>query len=163
MSKTSLFGKYNILVDESGHILFSLMISLIGLFLGLDIEQFIICFLAGILIDLDHLLNFVIAKFLKVKNYKKDILYGSGGYTFKILHGFDLALLFSFIIYFIFQDLLFSSFLFFSLSLHELWDFLVYPHSWRELFFITRASCRFRPGMRKKFIGKIFDLDTLKY
>jgi len=65
----ALFGNYSFAIDESIHILLSLAAALIGFFLGLNWILCLISFLAGILIDLDHLLNKPLANLLNIKHY----------------------------------------------------------------------------------------------
>jgi hypothetical protein len=159
----SLFGEYNAFIDVFVHVLLSLIVSLLLFYFTQDLALSFLCFLLGIFLDLDHLLNPTIAKLIKLKGHESNIAYQKDGYVSKILHGFDAALLLSLISLFLTDNYFFFIALFLNFCLHEIWDFLVYPHSWKELFLITRIVTRFRPGERKKFIGKFFDLKTLKY
>ena len=158
------FSTYHPLKDELMHVLLSALVAGTGLFLGLyRFELFSICFLIGILIDLDHLFNRSLGKALKLKNFQTGVAYGSNGYTIKILHGFDVALLTGLLLYNTTNLLGFSIFVTLTLVVHALWDFLVYPHSPRELLLITRMKCGFKPGMRTFLIGTVFKLSSLKY
>lgn len=160
----SLFGPFNLFVDELVHGLLSLILVFIGYYFGLDLNECLILFLTGYLIDIDHLLNPLILKYiLKVKDQNMGIIHGSNGYSIRILHGLDTAFVISLIVYFLNNNLAFSIFLFLILTAHELWDFAVYHFNWKELFFITRANKNFIPGSRKYFVGKIFDEETLKF
>ena len=162
MTKTSVFGRFNTLIDEGVHVLLSFAISAAAVLLGLDMWLAVICFLSAILIDIDHFFNPGIAKALGIKGFN-GIKYGSGGYTIKIFHGFDVALAVSAACYLSIGDMLFSACLFACLCTHEIWDFLVYPHTWKELFLTSRISCRFKPGKRKFLTGLFFDISSLKY
>jgi hypothetical protein len=160
----SLFGKYNRVIDELMHGLWSLFITLIAASLGLSMDKSVIIFFAGWLIDLDHLFNpFIAKKILKIKDFKGTITSSDQGYTIKVLHGFDIALIISLLAFWLQKDLMFSVGLFSVLSFHELWDFMVYPHNWQELFFVTRIAKKFHPGIRKKAVSIVFDNDSLKY
>ena len=163
MTRKSLFGKYNTLLDESIQSFLSLVVSSIALFLGLNWKMALICFILGIFIDIDHLLNGIIARVCRIKNYKFDMHYGSKGHTIKLFHGIDVSLIFFLISYFVTHNFLFSSFIFINLVVHELWDFLVYPHSRKELFLFSRMKNKFNPGVRKKGVGLFFDVNSEKY
>lgn len=159
-----LLGKYSQMKDEAVHILISLIVSGIGyVFYGYGFVFFAICFFAGIAIDADHLLNSIIAKKLRLPSYVDTVRYGTNGYTIKIFHGFDAAFLVATAVFFLTRDFNFAFFLGINLCAHELWDFIVYPHSWRELFLATRWRTHFRPGIRKKAKNLIFDSATLKF
>ncbi|MBN2367636.1 hypothetical protein JXC34_01355 [Candidatus Woesearchaeota archaeon] len=159
----SIFGRYNSLVDELIHVSLSFIISIIGYSVGLSLKFSILCFFSGILLDIDHVFNGVIARMLGLKSYKKSLIYSSDGHTIKIMHGFDVALVISSVLFYFFQNFLFSFFIFLSLCIHELWDFLVYPYTWKELFLLTRALTKFNPGIRKSFKGMFFERKTLNY
>lgn len=159
-----LFGRYNGITDELIHGLLSLAAAGCGHIYGLDFTLAMIVFFSGWIIDLDHLLNtFIAKKIFKIKGYKGTIFSCSHGYTFKILHGMDLALIIGTLVAWWRQDLVFGTALFMAMSLHEIWDFIVYPHRWTELFLVTRWAVKFKPGIRRKGVGLIFDNNTLKY
>jgi len=158
-----LFGKYNIFVDEIIQILLSGLVSSIGLFFGMSWKLVVICFLLGVFVDIDHLFNGIIAKLFRIKDYEFDLHFWSKGHTIKIFHGFDMSLLFAFISYMITSNIIFSVLVFVNLGIHELWDFLVYPHSWKELFLFARIKNKFTPGTRKWGVGLIFKKKGLKY
>ncbi len=158
-----LFGKYNVLIDEGIHVLLSTAVSATGYFLGLNLSFSILCFALGILIDVDHFLNSFLAKKLHINSYKTGFSYGSNGYTIKLLHGFDIALILSILAYMINGNILLAISIFTNLSVHEFWDFIVYPFTWKELFLVTRARSVFKPGIRKYFKGIFFNLSRLKY
>ena len=160
--KRTLFGKYNLFIDESVHIIASLLVYVASIILGLDIFLAAVCFFSGIVIDMDHFLNEIIAKLIGIKGYR-GIMHGTGGYTIKILHGFDVALAIAVASYLASNNMIFALCLFANLCLHEMWDFLVYPHTWKELLFITRAASGFKPGRRGSFKGIFFDISSLKY
>ena len=161
--RSPIFGEYNPFIDESVHIFLAFSVSLAGYLGGLDLEYALVCFLSGVFIDLDHLLNGFFARLFRIHSYEKDFKYGSHGYTIKLLHGFDMAFLISAIVFLISNDLVFSVTLFGALCFHELWDFLVYPFSWSELFLVTRAKSGFKPGKRKAFTGFFFRRSSLNY
>ena len=95
------FGDYSQVKDEAVHIALSLVVSGTGyIFYGYSFMLFIICFLAGILIDADHLLNSKIAERMRLPSYATTIRYGSNGYTIKILHGFDASFLMAVVVFF---------------------------------------------------------------
>lgn len=163
MTKKSLFGKFNPFIDESVHVMFALIVSIIGVVSGLSMSSAIIILFSGLMIDIDHLFNREVAKIARIKDYKGTTSYHQGGYVIKILHGLDISLLIALIVFISGGSLIFSVFLFLTLSAHHLWDFVIYPHSWKELFLILRIINKFQPGKRKKFTGIIFDNNTLKY
>ncbi len=163
LNNLNIFGKYNPIIDEAIYIVFSLIICLIGLAFGLNLKLIFICFFAGILLDIDHFFNNILAKLISVKHYRKSICYGSYGYTFKIFHGVDMSILFSFLAFLFTSNILFTVLIFLNLCLHEVWDFLIYPHSWKELFLVTRILTKFNPGTRNVLKGVFFDIKTLKY
>ncbi|MFA4880231.1 MAG: hypothetical protein WC650_01215 [Candidatus Doudnabacteria bacterium] len=158
-----LFGKYNPIADLSVHTILSFGISIWLIVFQFPLVYFVACFLAGLLLDMDHFLNGVIARLLRVKSHESSLMYGSGGCVIKIAHGFDISFLFGLLCFSITSDPVFVLLIFMSLCAHEFWDFVVYPHTWRELFLFTRIRKGFYPGHRKKFIGRIFDYKTLKF
>ena len=116
-----------------------------------------------IIIDIDHIFNRpIIVHMLGIKDYSGGLGYGVSGYTPKIFHGVDLAIGVSVVVYLVGGNTGLSTGLGLSLALHELWDYLVYPHKWTELLLITRVALGFRPGMRRKG-SHIFDDNTLEY
>jgi len=155
----SVFGKFNPFIDETGHILLTLIIILI-LSREISFYEKLALFVIGIAIDLDHLLNPIIAKLFGTKatiTPSKEQL----GVTVKVLHGIDVALLIS-LFYFYFENNIYMSIgIFTVLVLHELWDYFVYDYTYKELFLITRMGLKFKPGTRKKHVGIIFDQDSL--
>lgn len=159
----SIFGKFNLIIDELIHLLLSSIISLIGFIMGLSIFETVICFILAILIDIDHIFNPIIAKCTGIKAYGNKIVYGFDGYVIKIFHGFDISLIICIAAYFFYGNLLFSMILYLNLCLHEFWDFSVYKHSWKELFLLTRIINRFKPGERDTYVGYFFEIDTLNY
>ena len=159
----SLFGKYNLVVDLSIHTVLSFGVSIWLIVFQLPFIYFVACFLFGLLLDMDHFLNRVIAKLLKIKSHESSLMYGSGGCVIKIAHGFDISFLFGLLYFLRTSDPVFSLLIFINLCAHDFYDFLVYPHMWRELFLFTRIRKGFYPGHRKKFIGRIFDYKTLKF
>lgn len=163
LNNLALFGGYNSFIDEGIHLFLSGCVASMGYISGLDIKLSLITFLAGALLDIDHIFSKPIAKLIKAESYKGNIFHGSNGYTIKILHGFDLALIFGVAGFYITSSSIFGACLFLSLSLHEFWDFIVYPHTWWELLLITRASKNFKPGLRKNLIGIIFNNNSLKF
>jgi len=163
MAKKSLFGKFSPFKDESVHVILALLVSLIGVISGLDMSSALIILFAGLLIDLDHIFNPYLAMLIGVKNYNGGIAYHADGYSFKILHGYDISFIIGLIVWLSGASLLFSIFLFLVLSIHQLWDTMVYPYSWKEAFLITRILSGFCPGERKKYRGIFFDIKTLKY
>ena len=152
-----MFGKYSVIIDELIHFAIAGTITTITTLLGdlLPIQALLLFLSASILIDLDHLLNPLIAKIL---NITCNIIPSrkNNGYTIKILHGIDIALLLGLVLYFISHNLSFSIGLSLGLITHEVYDFLVYPFTWKELFLITRAMCKFKPGERKRCKNLIF-------
>ena len=159
-----LFVAYSLVKDEAMHVALSLIVAGVGYALNAyGFAFFVVCFLAGITIDVDHLLNSAIAKRMRLPIDASMVRYGSNGYTIKILHGFDVAFIAAGVVFLITRNFHFAFFLGMNLCIHELWNFIVYPHSWRELFLTTRWRARFRPGMREKATGFIFALSTLKF
>lgn len=159
-----LFGTYSQVKDEAVHIALALVVAGVGYAVhAYGFVLFVICVLAGIMIDADHILNSVIAKMMRLPAYTRMLTYGENGYTIKILHGFDVAFLLAGVAFVFTRNFNFAFFLAVNLCVHELWDFIVYPHSWRELLFITRLRARFRPGIRGKATGFIFDTASLKF
>lgn len=161
--KKSFFGKFNSILDESVHVFLSFLVAGIGYYIGLSAYYSLVIFLAGsFLVDIDHLFNtFICRDILKIQDYKGSIKHGDKGYAPNIFHGIDVAILISALCLQI--DLLFGIFLFINLSLHLLWDFMVYPNRAYFLFFTSRAFNKFKVGPRDYFVGKIFDLDTLHW
>ncbi len=159
----SLFGKFNPVIDEAGHAILTILITLVSYFSGLSLEHTAIAFILGFAIDIDHFFNtFICKRILKVKNYKGTHFRCDQGYTPKILHGIDIALVVG-ILLTIYTDTLFGLTVFLVLSFHEIWDFIVYSHKANELLFITRMYHRFKPGKRNYLRGLIFDEDTLMW
>lgn len=159
----SLFGKYNPVADLFTHIVLSFGVSIWMVVFQLPFVYFIVCFLAGLLLDMDHFFNRITAKLLRIKSHESSLMYGSGGCVIKIGHGFDVSFLAGLLCFFITNNFAFASLVFINLCLHEFYDFLTYPHSWKELFLFIRIKYGFYPGQRKKFIGRIFDYKTLKF
>ena len=158
------FGDYSHIKDECAHIVIALIVSLIGYVLhAYDFAFFLACFLAAVALDIDHIFNSSLAGILKLAGYAGSVSFGSNGYTIKILHGFDIAFLLSLAAFFLTSQFYFALFMWINLCAHELWDFIVYPHSWRELFLATRWQMNFRPGFRRKATGLIFNLSSLRY
>ncbi|HRY63701.1 MAG TPA: hypothetical protein P5267_03830 [Patescibacteria group bacterium] len=157
-------GKYSLIKDELVHIFLSLPVIGIGYILNLSLVQLVVCFLAGFFVDADHFFNsFIVKKVVRFREYKGTISRGSHGYTPKIFHGVDAAAAVGFYVHWSEQNWIFATCIFAVLVLHELWDFLVYPHHYSELFLISRAARKFKPGLREKFVGVFFDNETLKY
>lgn len=162
-SRKSLFGPFNPVIDELGHVLLTIVIVGIALLLGLKLEYAFIAFLSGLLIDVDHFLNtFICVKLLHVKNYKGGIFRGDQGYTPKIFHGIDVAFVIGILVW-VYVNPLFGATIFLVLVFHELWDFIVYSHKANELLLITRAFHHFCPGRREYWNGLIFDENTLRW
>lgn len=159
----SLFGKYNSVADLFTHIILSFGVSIWLVVFQLPFTYFIICFLAGLLLDMDHFFNRITARLLRIKSHESSLMYGSGGCVIKIGHGFDTSFLFGLLCFLITSNFVFALLIFMNLCTHEFYDFLVYPHTWKELFLFTRTKYGFYPGQRKKFVGKIFDYATLKF
>jgi len=159
-----ILGKYSLYKDELVHVLLSLPIVTVGYMLNLSFVQAVICFLAGFMIDADHFFNnFIVKKVIKVKEYKGTVVRGADGYTPKVFHGIDAAAVVGFYVHWSEQNWVFATCIFSVLVFHELWDFLVYPHHHSELFLVSRAVKKFRPGIRKRLVGVFFDNNTLKY
>lgn len=159
----SLFGQYNPLIDEGIHVALSALIAYIGYLFGLTFLESLFVFIAGLLIDIDHLLSSRIARLIKLKKYRGTVTSGSDGYTIKIFHGIDVAAIIGLLLYITTKDPMFGFYMFFSLSMHEIWDFIVYPHKANEILLATRMAHGFKPGIRKYFTGIIFDNKTLKF
>lgn len=157
--KTPFFGKYNPFYDDGVHVLASLAIACAGYLSGLGFNLSLCCLAAGYLLDIDHLLNPLLAKMLGLDAYKDNFIFGSNGYTIKILHGFDVALFICTIL--TLYNPAFSAFMFLELCIHEIWDFVVYPFTWKELFLITRIRSGFRPGKREAGVSIFFDKNTV--
>lgn len=151
----SLFPRFNYFLDESGHFLLSATVFLIAQIAGLGMIQSLICFLAGFLIDIDHIFNVPIAKLLKLK-YLPHLWKGSNKYVIKIFHGIDIGIIFGMINYALFQNSLFAILFTVSLFLHYLWDFVVYNTSWTSLFLSTRVINKFYVPNRTRFTNLIF-------
>ncbi len=159
----SLLGKYNAVSDFFIHIILSFGVSIWLIFFQLPFIYFIVCFLVGLLLDADHFLNRSAAKLLRIRTHESSLMYGSGGCVIKIGHGFDISFLFGMLCLAITHNYIFALLVFKNLCLHEFYDFITYPHSWKELFLFTRIKYGFYPGQRKKFIGRVFDYATLKF
>src|SRR3989344_6326262 len=151
-----MLGKYNLFLDELGHIVLAIGISSFLYFTNhVSFAKASFLFLLAIAIDLDHLLNPILAKLLNI--------YGTvlpskqqHGYTIKILHGIDLYFLYSLIVFAFTKSFIFAFGVFLTLTVHHLWDFIVYDHTWKELLLVTRAYAKFKPGTRKNLKGLIF-------
>ncbi len=160
----SIFGRYRWWLDESIQILLSISVAGFGYLFGLSLNLAIICLVCGVILDIDHIFNlFFIKKVIGVNDYRGGVQFGGGGYTVKILHGIDVAFLLGLVTVLSYHNFVFSVTLSLALITHELWDFVVYPHRWTELFLITRAYNRFRPGERTRGLGVFFDKGSLKY
>lgn len=174
----SLFGKYNPLIDEVCQILtVSPFLIFIYYLRWVKPNQVLVLFLASVfLIDLDHLLNPLVVKLLKIEKLpgqnklelvttllKGEDPFVINGYNIQILHSIDLFIISSLIVFFLSHNLYFSLSLFLCLVIHLFWDFLVYPHSLKGLFLFLRIRSRFKLGERHFLTGLIFDKDTLLY
>lgn len=159
-----ILGKYSLIKDESIHVLLSLPVIALGCLMNLSLAQAAVCFAAGFMVDADHFFNnLIVKKVVKVKEYRGTMSRGADGYTPKIFHGIDMAAAAGFYVQHSAENWIFATCLFLVLVLHELWDFWVYPHHYSELFLVSRAVKRFKPGIRNKLVGVFFDNDTLKY
>jgi hypothetical protein len=157
----SIIGKYNIIIDEIGHIFISVItIFILNIIFSFTFGQILVLFIASIFIDLDHLFNPIIGR---IFGLKATIIPSKlqNGVTIKILHGIDIFLVFSIIIIYVYGDFGFAIGMFVVLTFHELWDYLVYDHTSKELFLITRAMAKFNPGQRKSMLNIVFDQDSL--
>jgi hypothetical protein len=90
--KLPLFGKYNLIMDTPGHATLSLFVAAVFYLLGLYFQLAVISFLVGyIMIDIDHVFNKQIARFIGAKDDAGGIIRGAGGYTIRIFHGFEIS------------------------------------------------------------------------
>jgi hypothetical protein len=138
----SWFDNYNILLDEAGHLVLSIIPLVMGLQLGTSFTQGIIILLSGLLIDVDHILNVPIARLLGLR-YKPHVWKGSNNYIIKPLHGVDVSILIGLLVYAGTTNELVSTLITLSLLLHNAWDYAVYNNHWHSLFLITRAKNSF--------------------
>lgn len=172
-----IFGKYNPVVDEIIHLLAFPLLALMLCLNKIMIRDFVFSLVfAIVIIDLDHFLNPLIVKILKIdklpgKNrleYVTTMIKGEdpfvvNGYNIQIFHGLDVFLFLSFIIFLVTKNIYLTVSLFCVLALHLFWDFLVYPHSWKGLFLVIRIKRKFKLGERKAISGLIFEKDSLLY
>lgn len=156
----ALFGSFNHILDELIHILLSALAAYIGYLFGLSLVWAGIVFLVGILIDLDHVLNPLVGKFMQIKATILPSI-EQNGVTIKVLHGIDLFLMYAMLAFASTDSVTFAVFVFISLTLHHLWDYLAYDHHWKELFFTTRLATKFNPGRRDSHVGWFFHPHTL--
>lgn len=159
----SLFGPYRQTVDWILHVFWSFVVTIIGYKLGLSFDDAVIVFASALLLDLDHLLNPPIARWLNIDSHFDSWKFGSNGYTIKILHGFDVSALIGWIAAELTDRPLFGIMMGVNLAVHEIWDFLVCPHGIRELLLVTRMRNKFKPGYRTWFVGHIFDLHSVRH
>ncbi len=164
MVMKSIAGKYNFYIDETIHALLAFFITGIFYFHGLDLYSSLFIFTVGaFLIDSDHLFNnYICKRILKIPNYTGTKAHGALGYSPHIFHGIDMAVLFG-LMGAVWGNQVFGLALFFSLLLHILWDFLVYPNKASWLFLSTRLMKRCNVGRREYLVGKIFDYSSLRW
>ena len=160
----SLFGPYNFYIDEFIHFALSLIVGFIFYSHGLGLYDSLFVILSGTaLIDVDHVFNsFICKRILKIPNYNGTLKSGDLGYSPHIFHGIDMALLFG-ALGWLLAGQLFGLALCIALIVHIAWDFLVYPNSILWLFLTTRLLKRFNVGKRSYLVGKIFDVDSLRW
>ncbi|QQR82178.1 hypothetical protein IPJ70_02735 [Candidatus Campbellbacteria bacterium] len=158
----SLFGPYNPYIDLVGHLTTTALL-LSPIISKLNLTEIFLCVVITYAVDVDHLLNtFICKRILKVPGYNGTITRADKGYTPKILHGIDVALLVGILVA-LYSTNTVGLALALTLIGHTLWDFIVYPHNASEMFLVTRVWKRFKPGERTYLTGLIFDTKTLKY
>lgn len=161
-----MLGKFTRVKDEIGHLVFAIPIPAFLVMTGrIDQGNALILVTSSFLIDFDHVLNPLIKRLFRLQG-KATIIPNKNstkGYAIKFFHGVDWYLVYASYLFLLIGNFFYAFGLFLNLTMHHIWDFLVYNHEWKEFFFLARLKSRFQSNERKRLKDFVFTPGTVPH